>query len=158
MDDTRQPHGGARPDPQTLTGALSVCACFQFRKAARAVTQLYDEALQPSGLRSTQFVILAAIASKPTQGISQLARELVMDASTLNRNLRPLVRRGLISVSNSPDGRRKLADVSHKGSAALTAAIPLWNDVQTRLVDQFGSDRYSDLVLTLNRIVHAARV
>lgn len=145
---------GERAD---LADALDVCACFNFRKASRAVTQLYDEALQPSGLRSTQLVILLSAAVNPGLGISKLARELVMDASTLNRNLKPLEKRGLISVEDSKDGRRRLVTLTAKGQDAIQSAVPLWNDAQSKLVAQFGSQRFKDLLKMMGNLVSMAR-
>ena len=145
---------GERAD---LADALDVCACFNFRKASRAVTQLYDEALQPSGLRSTQLVILLSAAVNPGLGISKLARELVMDASTLNRNLKPLEKRGLISVEDSKDGRRRLVTLTAKGQDAVESAVPLWNDAQSKLVAQFGSQRFKDLLKMMGNLVSMAR-
>jgi len=140
-----------------LAAALDVCACFNFRKASRAVTQLYDEALQPSGLRSTQLVILLSAAVNPGLGISKLARELVMDASTLNRNLKPLEKRGLLSVEDSKDGRRRLVTLTPKGEEAIRSAVPLWNDAQSKLVAQFGTQRFKDLLKMMGNLVSMAR-
>jgi DNA-binding MarR family transcriptional regulator len=142
---------------ESLAEALDVCACFNFRKASRAVTQLYDEALQPCGLRSTQLVILLSAAVHPGLGISKLARELIMDASTLNRNLKPLEKRGLISVAGSKDGRRRLVTLTPKGEESIRAAVPLWNDAQSKLVAQFGSQRFKDLLKMMGSLVSMAR-
>ena len=70
------------------------CACLNVRKAARAVTQLYDEVLQPTGLRSTQFNLLVAVALAGEAPVTRLAEALVMDRTTLARNLKPCVRQG----------------------------------------------------------------
>ena len=134
---------GARGD---LADALDVCACFNFRKASRAVTQLYDEALQPSGLRATQLVILLSAAVNPGLGISKLARELVMDASTLNRNLKPLEKRGLISVDDSKDGRRRLVSLTAKGQ-----------DSDRELGRQAGADDYLTKPFSPTKILERAR-
>ncbi|MEE8273100.1 MAG: MarR family transcriptional regulator, partial [Alphaproteobacteria bacterium] len=68
----------------------AICTCFNLRKAARAVTQLYDAALGPSGLRATQFSLIAALGVRGAPTISQLAKAMVMDRTTLTRNLKPL--------------------------------------------------------------------
>jgi DNA-binding MarR family transcriptional regulator len=140
-----------------LADALDVCACFNFRKASRAVTQFYDEALQPCGLRSTQLVILLSAAVNPGLGISKLARELVMDASTLNRNLKPLEKRGLIAVQDSRDGRRRLVTLTSKGEESIRSAVPLWNGAQSKLVEQFGMQRFKDLLKMMGTLVSMAR-
>jgi DNA-binding MarR family transcriptional regulator len=139
--------------------ALNECACFNLRKASRAVTQLYDEALQPTGLRSTQLVILLSIAAAdepPT--IAQLSRELVMDPSTLNRNLQPLARRRLIVRKSSRDGRRKLLGLTDKGRAAITEATPHWQKAQAQFITQIGDERWDDLRGSMKSVVEAARL
>src|SRR2546425_12772268 len=85
--------------------AAETCACSNFRKAARALTQLFDHALQPSGLRSTQLIILLEIAIAHSTTMPQLARRLVMDPSTLARNLKLITEQGWIK-SNSDRRRR----------------------------------------------------
>jgi DNA-binding MarR family transcriptional regulator len=142
---------------QQLAEALAACACFNFRKASRAVTQLYDEALQPSGLRSTQLVILLSAAVEPGLAISQLARNLVMDASTLNRNLRPLVQKGLIALTSGATGRRKLVSLTDQGGQAIAAAVPYWSEAQTRLVGHFGSQRFDELIRQMSALVTMTR-
>lgn len=139
--------------------ALRQCACFNFRKASRAITQLYDEALQPTGLRSTQLVILLSIAAAdepPT--IAQLARELVMDPSTLNRNLQPLSRRRLVSRWASRDGRRKLLGLTDKGKSAIVEAVPFWEKAQSQFVEQIGPQRWDELRQGMQSVVESARL
>src|SRR5262249_35561792 len=84
------------------------CNCFAVRSAARHVTQLYDQFLAPIGLRVTQFSILAILKRLGPLTINALAKQLVMDRTTLGRNILPLERDGLIRVSASVgDGRAK---------------------------------------------------
>jgi DNA-binding MarR family transcriptional regulator len=140
-----------------LAGALESCACFNFRKVSRAVTQLYDEALHPCGLRSTQLVILLSVAVQPSANISQLARRMVMDASTLNRNLRPLMQRGLLELTAGEDGRRKQIVLTEQGKAAINAAVPYWSAAQKRLVGLFGRQRYKELTRQMSSVIALAR-
>jgi len=138
--------------------AVQTCACSNFRKVARAVTQLFDEALQPTGLRSTQLVILLAIKANPSPSIAQLARQLVMDASTLNRNLRPLEKRGLIQIADAQDGRRKVLRLTPEGEEAALQAVPHWQRAQSRLVENLGQPKWGQLVEQLDAVVACARV
>lgn len=140
-----------------LAAALDSCACFNFRKVSRAVTQLYDEALHPSGLRSTQLVILLSVAVQPSANISQLARRMVMDASTLNRNLRPLVQKRLLQLVAGEDGRRKQIVLTDEGKAAINAAVPYWAAAQKRLVGLFGRQRYRELTRQMSSVIALAR-
>ncbi|HEY9847811.1 MAG TPA: MarR family transcriptional regulator, partial [Candidatus Caenarcaniphilales bacterium] len=89
-----------------------VCACFNLRKASRAVTQLYDKVLQPSGLLATQFTLLSAIALTGSVTITRLAQELVMDRTTLARNLKPLERQGLIQIKPGQDQRTRIVTLT----------------------------------------------
>src|SRR5919106_4818042 len=83
----------------------SRCACFNLRKATRAVTQLYDDALRPSGLRCTQFSLLTLLRASGTVAMTELAEDAVMDRTTLARNLDILEREGLVRVRPGEDAR-----------------------------------------------------
>src|SRR5690606_5138065 len=86
-------------DLEKCVEIAATCACFNFRKVSRTVTQLFDQVLAPLGLRSTQLVILVAAQVFGPVGMTQLARELLMDRSTITRNLRPLVAMGLLKLT-----------------------------------------------------------
>jgi DNA-binding MarR family transcriptional regulator len=103
------------------------------RKASRRVSQMYDAALAPVGLKSTQFAILSTIAQRaqdpPT--MRELADALVMDRSTLGQNLRPLERDRLVAWEPSDaDRRRKLVGLTEEGRAKYARARPLWRAAQ----------------------------
>ena len=83
------------------------CACLNLRGAARAVTQMYDEVLRPSGLKATQFSVLAAVATIGPAAMTVIAKALVMDRTTLTRNLKPLMDRGLVKAGKGADDRRQ---------------------------------------------------
>src|SRR6201997_3826786 len=84
----------------------AACNCLALRQAARHVTQFYDRFLAPSGLRATQFSILAKLRRTGPMTINALADELVMDRTTLGRNILPLQRDGLIAVVPGKSDRR----------------------------------------------------
>ena len=133
------------------------CTCFNLRKAARAVTQMYDEALQPSGLRATQFSLLSVVENNGPIGITQLARTLVTDRTTLTRNLKPLLDRALLQVVDSADRRQRPIALTSRGRDRLAQALPLWREVQARLVKGFGHARWAGLLGDLDEAVHLAR-
>ena len=137
--------------------AATVCACSNFRKASRAVTQLFDQALEPSGLRSTQLVILLEIVVARSSTVPQIARRLVMDRSTLQRNLQPLVKRGFIKVDSSRARRSQLLTLTPRGRKTVEDAVPLWNQAQTRFVQQLGQKRWRILRENLSAAVSATR-
>ncbi len=106
------------------------CACFAVRRAARAITQSYDRALRPSGLRSTQFSLLSVLAIGGRTGVSRLADRLGTERTTLTRNLRPLLKRGLVAVHPAQDGRVREVALTAAGVATLSAALPHWRRAQ----------------------------
>jgi len=97
-----------QPNAAQLAEIEATCACSNVRNAARAVTQLFDELLQPTGLRSTQFTLLVAVARLREAPVTQLSRALVMDRTTLARNLKPLESLRLLTVEAGTDRRRHL--------------------------------------------------
>src|SRR2546428_4211654 len=116
----------------SMTG-LSRCVCNTLRMVTRAVTQLYDNALRPSGLRVTQFSILATIAGKDEANLKQLEDVLAIDQTTLTRSLNLLERDGLIERASHPDRRIKAMRLTTKGRRALEIAQPLWAQPQQKV-------------------------
>ena len=141
------------PDAETYAEILATCACLQMRKAARVVTQLYDEALRPIGLRSTQLPILVTLAAHGALSLTDLADRLVLDRTTLIRNLRPLQRRGLIEVGREDGKRTHGAALTAAGQQAAAAAVPLWARAQIRVTDELGSRESLGLQKALSRVV-----
>ena len=135
---------------------MRICACFNFRKAARAVTQLYDSILQPSGLRSTQFVLLVAIEAEGKARLPDLARTLNVDRSTLTRNLQPLVRKGLVKITTPRNARASRVHLMAKGRRLLERTLPLWAEAQSRFESQIGRRRWKAMVNELTNVVDAA--
>jgi DNA-binding MarR family transcriptional regulator len=111
------------------------CACKQLRRSARAVTQLYDEALRPSGLRITQFTLLVGVAIGEPVPITRLADALSLDRTTLARDLRPLTDRGLVEIRTGDDRRTRVVRLTGQGRDALGRAYPLWRSAQARIVE-----------------------
>jgi DNA-binding MarR family transcriptional regulator len=143
----------AKPDSRALAEAARVCACFNFRKASRAVTQLFDTTLQPGGLRSTQFVILVAVAVDGTAKLPGLARMLNVDRSTLTRNLQPLAREGLLKITDTRGERASSVRLTAKGERVLVATVPLWEKAQKAFVERLGGKRWQAMLEDLNRVV-----
>ena len=135
----------------------ATCTCFNLRKAARAVTQMYDEALQPSGLRATQFSLLSVVENTGPTGMTELARTLVIDRTTLTRNLKPLFDQELLQVVDGADRRQRPIALTSRGRDRLAQALPLWCAVQARLVEGFDPARWTGLLGDLDEVVHVAR-
>lgn len=132
------------------------CTCFNLRKAARAVTQTYDKALKPSGLRATQFSLLRMVAKLEPVGIKDLAKALVMDRTTLGRNLKVLSDRELLEIGEGDDRRYRPIILTVGGQEALDLALPLWEKAQTRMANGFGHDRLAGFLGDLNEAVSLA--
>ena len=121
------------------------CACFNFRKASRAVTQMYDTILAPSGMRSTQFTVLIGLALKDKITVTELADMLAIDRTTLTRGFKPLLKKGYIGFVSDADRRVRAMRLLSKGRKALTQALPLWKLAQRKVTAKFGGRRWSDL-------------
>jgi len=118
------------------------CNCLALRQAARHITQVYDEFLAPSGLRATQYSILARLKRRGPMTINALAAELVMDRTTLGRNIRPLQRDGLIATATGKSDRRsRELRLTRAGMARVDAASESWRQAQARFESAFGSKR-----------------
>ena len=126
------------------------CACFNLRKTSRAITQHYDRLLQPSGLRVTQFTILAVIAKAKSITITRMAKQLVMDRTTLTRNLRPLEKQGFIEIIPGDDLRTRYITLLKKGENALANALPLWERAQQRFEEGLGKVNFQSLLSDLS--------
>ncbi len=123
----------------------SSCALLHLRKASRAVTRLYDEALSPSRLKGTQFGLLAAVTFVGEASMTQLAEALAMDRTTLTRNLKPLVRAGLITTGREKDQRLRVVTVTERGRRRIREAYPLWEEAQSTVVKGLGPKAWENL-------------
>ena len=133
--------------------APELCNCLAVRQAARHITQFYDRCLAPSGLRTTQFSILAKLRRLGPITINALAADLVMDRTTLGRNILPLQREGLIAVIRGRvDHRSKELTVTEAGAERLRAAVKGWVEAQSRFEAVFGADRTAELRALLHAV------
>ena len=131
-----------------------VCNCLALRQAARLATQLYDQHLAPSGLRTTQFSILVKLKRLGSASINALAAELVVDRATLGRNILPLERDGLIRIEPSAtDARAKELRLTRKGAARLGPALKRWAEAQQRFEAAYGGERAAELRSMLHGVV-----
>jgi len=116
------------------------CLCLHSRRTARLVTQFYDDALRPSGLRITQFLLLAAIQEAQPIAHKPLADILGMDRTTLTRNLAILDRDGLAVIAAGTDDKREShTRLTAAGRQAVQRAMPYWQQAQQHLLDRLGS-------------------
>jgi DNA-binding MarR family transcriptional regulator len=140
--------------PAAAKPSSEECNCYAVRAAARHVTQAYDHFLAPSGLRTTQFAILAKLKRKGPLTINALAEDLVMDRTTLGRNILPLERDGLIKIQPSASDRRaKELHLTKAGETRLQAAAKGWAAAQARFESAYGVKRAADLRAMLRMVV-----
>jgi DNA-binding MarR family transcriptional regulator len=114
--------------------------------AARSLTRVYDQALQPAGIRTSQFSILARLFEEGPLPLTHLAGRLAMDRTTLARDLRPLERRGLVSVSVGTDRRVRMAALTASGRRLVDDVRPRWRTVQREVRAELGADRVARLM------------
>ena len=138
--------GGGRASLEAACAAIAAtCACTTVRLASRAITQLYDSALAPSGLRVTQFVVLVGVLRGAGMTLNRLAKTLGMERSTLPRNLRPLIRRRLVEVMSGPDKRAKVIRLTKAGERQVARMIPHWERAQARVLRDIGIRKWRSL-------------
>jgi DNA-binding MarR family transcriptional regulator len=128
------------------------CLAFRVRRVSRVLTRLYDEALRPLGIQATQLTLLNAVALCDEAGdgagaaMSHLADVLAMDLTTLSRNLRPLEKSRLVTISPLPTDRRvRVARVTSSGQRLIENALPLWRHAHARVVEALGEQEATDL-------------
>jgi DNA-binding MarR family transcriptional regulator len=130
----------------------SACACGRLRRASRALTQLYDDAMMPSGLRVTQFSLLRTLARSGRSRITDLAAATLIDRTALSRNLDPLVERGLVEIVQGADARTREVALTRAGRSAIRAALPHWQTAQAEVAQALGTERLGALIETLAAI------
>lgn len=131
------------------------CYCSSLRQASRYVTSFYDQMLSGSGLRVTQFAILSRLRPRAAT-VTQLAQGMVMDRTTLARNLQPLVREQLVQVRPSEQDRReRLVELTQAGRAKVEAILPAWRRAQEHFEQQFGAANGAQLLATMRAVVNS---
>jgi DNA-binding MarR family transcriptional regulator len=151
-----EPLQGARPRRESILKIACPedsipCNNATLRQAARMLGQLYDDVLEPSGLRATQHVLLELSRSMDGPTLREMATALVMDLSALGHSLKPLERDGLVAlVPDERDGRAKRVRLTRNGEKKLQQTGRLWRQAQERFDTVFGRDKAADLRATLN--------
>jgi len=148
-----------RPDQKQLSDERAIagrCVGFNLRKAARAVGQVYDAMLEPAGLKGTQFSLLMAASIAGRAPVGRLAEALVMDRTTLTRNLRPLISRGLLELVAGTDKRVRLVALTKAGHEALDQARPLWARAQGAIEAGIGPKAMDQVLKNLGRVTEVA--
>jgi DNA-binding MarR family transcriptional regulator len=133
------------------------CVCGNLRMAARLVTQRYDDALRPTGLRFMQFTLLARLRAADRLTMTELAQQMALDRTTLTRNLKPLSERGYAQIVSGKDRRERLVVLTDSGRVALRKALPRWEQAQDSMTAGLGEDATSNLLGLLRAAGRVAR-
>ena len=128
------------------------CMCASFRRASRSLTQHYDEALRPLGLRGTQFTILQALSLTGEVLQGKLGEILALDSTTLTRTLEIMIGHGWIVKRHGKDRRERYLGLSKAGRVEFNRALPHWERVQERLRKRLGNTRWDHLLHLTNQV------
>ncbi|WP_206241296.1 MarR family winged helix-turn-helix transcriptional regulator [Novosphingobium terrae] len=128
-----------------------LCVCTTMRRATRALTRAYDEALAPFGITVQQFAILRDIQRAGTIPLPRLAEGLVMDRTSLYRALPPLEREGLL-VLESPSPRSRTATLTPAGQQRVADANPAWESLQTRILSAMQPGEWDQMQSSADRL------
>jgi DNA-binding MarR family transcriptional regulator len=142
---------------ERLARLAETCGCNNLRRAARAVTNYYDELLRQADLqqadlhlRATQCPLLVLLYLAGPQTINEMAENLALDRTTLTRNLRPLEQAGFLSIAPGSDLRTRVVTLTEQGEAALLRVLPLWEQAQAHMVEGMGQARFAALLAQLS--------
>jgi DNA-binding MarR family transcriptional regulator len=131
------------------------CYCTTLRKAARSVTRLYDNAVEPAGLRITQYALLNTLSRLGQASLHALSESTRLERTTLIRNLDVLVKQDLVRIIHEQPPRAHSVCLTDKGEIRLNAARPLWERAQTRIGGMLTSEEVSllqNLLLKLHAL------
>ena len=138
---------------------LSACSCNMMRKSARKITQFYENSLREAGIKPTQFSILAALANTGPIQLTQLADRLVLERTSLTRNLNVLERNTWIDIQpGEEDSRQRVVSLTRNGYKQLDHAIPYWQKAQKAIARDMGQDTITGLRRTLDEMTEIITV
>lgn len=132
------------------------CACFNLRATTRAVTQAFDVVLAPSGLTISQYTLLSALDMQGPATINEIAAWLRMDATTLTRGLKPLIKEKLLVSTPGDDQRTRRVAITKAGHRTLEQARPLWQTLQAKIVEGMGQERFEAFLKDLRLVASLA--
>jgi len=130
----------------------SICNCLSIRRASRAVTQFYDNVVKSSGLTVAQLSLLRHLETSKPITISELAKMMRIDRTTLNRNMKPVIEAGFINVQPGKDSRTREIILTKTGKDAVVKGWALWREAQESLKEYMGEDDLVKLVQLLSKL------
>jgi DNA-binding MarR family transcriptional regulator len=138
-----------RPTDDPCWQVATECTGATLRRAAREVSTVFDRALAPTAIRSTQFSLLVAVHLAGEMSLSALASRLGLDRTTLTRNFKPLLRDGLLRQVKDPDRRFRRLTLTAAGERMVQRALPLWEQAQRSVIERLGQARWANLIREL---------
>ena len=134
------------------------CACYNLRRTSRAVTQVFDAHFDAIGLKATQFTVLAALSyeseGRPT--VNHLAAALVLEQSSLSRNLAVLERQGLLVLEPGEDKRERIVQLTRAGRALLARGYPVWKEAQAAVAGALAPADFERQLRALRTVAKAS--
>ena len=130
----------------------SACNCINLRRASRAITRIYDKALEPADIKITQYSVLANVARSGPLSISRLARILNLDRTTLVRNLKSLEASGFFENAEVSDPRERTIRITELGRTIVEKAQPYWILAQKQIEVQLGAEGLQQLRLLVTSL------
>lgn len=134
------------------TDVAGMCAGHKTKNAARILSRRYEEALRPSGLKSGQYTMLVVIAVTEDRTLTELAGHMGLERTTLIRNLKPLERDGLVTISDEGYRRARTVEVTDQGYAKLQTALPLWREAQASVRAELGDEVWKSVHQSLEAL------
>ena len=131
---------------------LSQCLVLNTRMAARAVTRRYDKALRPFGITAAQFSILTSMVARPERSVTDMARSIAIDRTTLSRNLDLLVRKGLVSGHEADKGNGRLVALTNEGNDLVRELLPQWRQAQAEMRELLVAPDLKSVVASLQKL------
>ncbi len=134
-----------------------MCVCSNLRRASRAVTNYYDSVLgQVSDLRVSQMIVLVVLCLAGPQTIHELAELMALDRTTIGRNLRPLEKQGLLTLTSGSDQRTRVVTLTAQGQEALLRVVPQWERAQAQMVTGIGHEQVAEFLAQLSTVASHA--
>jgi len=131
---------------------LTECLVLNTRMAARAVTRRYDRALRPFGITAAQFSILTSMVARPERSVTDMARSIAIDRTTLSRNLDLLVRKGLVSGHEADKGNGRLVALTNEGNDLVQKLLPQWRQAQAEMRELLVAPDLKAVVASLQKL------
>ena len=146
-----------RASSKTRVSEASTCLNYNLRRTSRLVNHYYDQALKPAGVRAGQFNLMVPVALRGAFSITELAALLGMERSALARNLKPLERKGWVTVTVGADRRARIVRLTRQGERLLLKDYPLWEQAQRELTAALTGSVLRGLLKGLRAASDAAR-